>query len=414
MRAVEAQLTGAVGDLGVDRALLAAVACVSALALVSGCTSSASPSGKAQAAGLGAAHAAKVSRASIDVVPASASVDVPVDQPVTVTASEGKLTAVTLTDEKARVVTGEISADGLTWTSTDPLRVADHYRLVAAAVDTDGIGTERSAFFATVAPRKILETSISPLGGQSVGVGMPIIVRFNATVRNRAAVEQALTVTSSKPAEGAWSWVSDTEVHYRPKEYWPAYNNVTLDVNLKNVDAGSGVWGMQNRTVKFRTGSSMVSIVDVDAHTLTVYRNGKKTRVIPVTTGKADFLTRNGTKVILEKHTLKIMDASTIGISKGSPEYYRLEVPYAMRVTWSGEFVHAAPWSTGDQGRDNVSHGCVGMGMANAIWLFNQSTVGDIVKVVGSSRQLEPGNGYTDWNVSWDDWLAGSATAPQS
>jgi lipoprotein-anchoring transpeptidase ErfK/SrfK len=394
---------------GAGRVAVSAVAVVSALALLSGCTSTPSASGPAAQAAVDAGDAAKVSAASIDVTPASASVDVPVDQPVTVTAADGKLTAVTLTDQKDRTVAGAMSADGASWTSTDPLRIADHYRLVAAAVDRAGVTTERSAFFATVAPRKILETSISPLSGQSVGVGMPIIVRFNTTVRDRAAVEQALTVTSSKPAEGAWSWVSDTEVHYRPKEFWPAYSDVKLDVNLKNVDAGRGVWGMANRTVKFHTGSSMVSTVDVDRHTLTVYRNGKKTRVIPVTTGKADFLTRNGIKVILEKHTLKIMDASTIGIAQGSPDYYRLEVPYAMRVTWSGEFVHAAPWSTGDQGRDNVSHGCVGMSMTNAIWLFNKSTVGDVVKVVGSSRPLEPGNGYTDWNVSWSDWLAGSA-----
>ncbi len=382
---------------------------MSSLALLSGCTSTPSASGPAAQAAVDAGDAPKVSAAKIDVTPASASVDVPVDQPVTVTAAAGKLTAVTLTDQKDRTVAGAMSADGASWTSTDPLRVADHYRLVAAAVDSDGVTAERSAFFATVAPRKILETSISPLGGQSVGVGMPIVVRFNATVRDRAAVEAALTVTSSKPAEGAWSWVSDTEVHYRPKEFWPAYSNVKLDVNLKNVDAGRGVWGMANRTVKFHTGSSMVSVVDVDRHTLTVYRNGKKARVIPVTTGKAGFLTRNGIKVILEKHTMKIMDSTTVGIPKSSPEYYRLEVPYAMRVTWSGEFVHAAPWSTGDQGRDNVSHGCVGMSMSNAIWLFNQSTVGDVVKVVGSSRPLEPGNGYTDWNVSWSDWLAGSA-----
>ena len=394
---------------GAGRVALSAVALVSSLALLSGCTSTPSASGPAAQAAVDAGDAPKVSTAKIDVTPASASVDVPVDQPVTVTAAAGKLTAVTLTDEKDRTVAGAMSADGASWTSTDPLRIADHYRLVAAAVDSDGVTTERSAFFATVAPRKVLETSISPLGGQSVGVGMPIIVRFNTTVRDRAAVEQALTVTSSKPAEGAWSWVSDTEVHYRPKEFWPAYSDVKLDVNLKNVDAGRGVWGMANRTVKFHTGSSMVSVVDVDRHTLTVYRNGKKTRVIPVTTGKAEFLTRNGTKVILEKHTMKIMDSTTVGIPKSSPEYYRLEVPYAMRVTWSGEFVHAAPWSTGDQGRDNVSHGCVGMSMSNAIWLFNQSTVGDIVKVVGSSRPLEPGNGYTDWNVSWADWLAGSA-----
>jgi lipoprotein-anchoring transpeptidase ErfK/SrfK len=388
--------------------VLAAVAAVSALALLSGCTTT-SPSGPAAQAAVGAGNAPKVSAATIDMVPASASVDVPVDQPVTVSATAGKLTAVTLTDQKDRVVAGAMSADGASWTSTDPLRIADHYRLAATAVDSDGVTTDRSGFFATVAPRKVLETSISPLGGQSVGVGMPIIVRFNASVRDRAAVEQALTVTSSKPAEGAWSWVSDTEVHYRPKAYWPAYSDVTLDVKLKNVDAGRSVWGMKNRTVEFRTGSSMVSIVNVNAHTLTVYRNGRKSRVIPVTTGKAEFLTRNGTKVVLEKHTMKIMDSTTVGIPKSSPEYYRLEVPYAMRVTWSGEFVHAAPWSTGDQGRDNVSHGCVGMSMSNAIWLFNQTEVGDIVKVVGSPRPLEPGNGYTDWNVSWSDWLAGSA-----
>jgi lipoprotein-anchoring transpeptidase ErfK/SrfK len=382
---------------------------VSSLALLSGCTSTPSASGPAAQAAVDAGDEPKVSAATIDVTPASASVDVPIDQPVTVTAAAGKLTAVTLTDQKDRTVAGAMSADGASWTSTDPLRIADHYRLVASAVDSDGVRAERSAFFATVSPRKVLETSISPLSGQSVGVGMPIIVRFNTAVRDRAAVEQALTVTSSKPAEGAWSWVSDTEVHYRPKDYWPAYSDVKLEVKLKNVDAGRGVWGMASRTVKFRTGSSMVSVVDVDRHTLSLFRNGKKTRVLPVTTGKAEFLTRNGIKVILEKHTMKIMDSTTVGIPKSSPEYYRLEVPYAMRVTWSGEFVHAAPWSTGDQGRDNVSHGCVGMSMSNAIWLFNQSQVGDIVKVVGSSRPLEPGNGYTDWNVSWTDWLAGSA-----
>jgi lipoprotein-anchoring transpeptidase ErfK/SrfK len=153
----------------------------------------------------------------------------------------------------------------------------------------------------------------------------------------------------------------------------------------------------------------MVSVVNVPRHTLTVYRNGKRARTIPVSTGKAGFLTRNGTKVVLEKHTLKVMDATTIGIGKSDPEYYRLDVPYALRVTWSGEFVHAAPWSTGSQGRANVSHGCVGMGMSNAIWLFNNTHVGDVIKVVGSPRTLEPGNGYTDWNVSWDKWLEGSA-----
>lgn len=405
------RLRAARGRADVRRRPLAALVALAAVsALVSGCSGTATRDAAPEAHAAASQGAVpSVSRAGIDFLPASSSTDVGVDQPVTVTATDGTLTAVTLTDGKGHPVDGALSDDKLTWTSAGPLRVAQHYRLIATAVDKDGVGTERSGFFATVAPRKVIETSISPLSGQDVGVGMPIIVRFNTEIRDRAAVEQALVVTSRKPIEGAWSWVSDTEVHYRPTEFWPAYDDITLDVNLKGVDAGKGVWGMANRTVKFTTGSSMVSIVDVRKHTLTVFRNGAKVRTIPVTTGKADFLTRNGTKVILEKHTMKIMDASTIGISKSSPEYYRLEVPYAMRVTWSGEFVHAAPWSTGDQGRANVSHGCVGMSMSNAIWLFNRSTVGDVVKVVGSSRPLEPGNGYTDWNVSWSDWLAGSA-----
>jgi lipoprotein-anchoring transpeptidase ErfK/SrfK len=287
--------------------------------------------------------------------------------------------------------------------------VARQYRASATAVDADGRTVDATAFFATLKPKKVLETSISPLSGSTVGVGMPIVVRFNKAVKDRAAVEGGLAVQSKKVIEGSWSWISDTEVHYRPKTYWPANNRVTLDVQLRGVEAAQDLWGMKNRTIKFSTASSMVSVVNVPRHTLTVYRNGKRARTIPVSTGKAGFLTRNGTKVVLEKHTLKVMDATTIGIGKSDPEYYRLDVPYALRVTWSGEFVHAAPWSTGSQGRANVSHGCVGMGMSNAIWLFNNTHVGDVIKVVGSPRTLEPGNGYTDWNVSWDKWLEGSA-----
>ena len=379
-----------------------------ALVAAAGCTSSTSQPA-AQAAVDAVREAAPEARISLS--PPSGSVDVAPGEPVVVTATDGELTEVVLTDDKARVIAGELAADGSTWTSADPLRLRRHYRVEATAVDVAGRETRQLGVFATVAPRKILETSISPLDGQSVGVGMPVVVRFSTPVKDRAAVEQALTVKSSRPVLGSWSWVSDEEVHYRPKEFWPAYTKVKVDVALDGVDAGRGVWGTENRRIRFRTGSSMVSVVDVDRLTLTVYRNGEVARVIPVSTGKAGFLTRNGTKVILEKHTLKVMDAQTIGISPGDPEYYRLDVPYAMRVTWSGEFVHAAPWSVGSQGRENVSHGCVGMSPANAIWLFNQSTVGDVVKVVGSPRPLEPGNGYTDWNVSWADWTAGSALA---
>ena len=396
------------GRRGRGRRATVLVAVVCALALTSGCTSTGASRPAAAIAG-GSSSSTALPQATVAVAPVSGSVGVAVDQPVTVTAGNGKLTSVTLTDGKGRAVQGAIAADGVTWTSTGPLRLAAHYVVAATAIDTAGQTTQDTSAFITLKPRKVLVTSISPLSGQSVGVGMPIVVRFNAPVTDRATVERALVVTSSVPVEGAWSWTSDTEVHYRPRVYWPAQDKVTLDVNLKNVNAGNGVWGAKSRTISFDTGAAMVSLINVDTHTLTVTRNGQTLRVIPISTGKAGFLTRNGIKVILEKYTLKVMDATTIGIAKGSSEYYRLDVPYAMRVTWSGEFVHAAPWSVRSQGRTNVSHGCVGMSTSNAIWLYNSSTVGDVVKVVGSPRQLEPGNGYTDWNVSWPEWLAGSA-----
>ena len=385
------------------------MAAAALLLLATGCTPTNQGSSAAKAA-VDAVQEPAAPQAVIDVQPESASTDVAPGEPVTVTVTDGTLSEVTFADARSdRVLDGTMGADGRSWTSAAPLKVAKHYRLRATAADAAGRVSERAAYFATVKPRKELETYISPLDGQNVGVGMPVVVRFSSPVKNRAAVEQALTVDTSKPIIGSWSWTSDEEVHFRPKQYWPAYTDVKVKVDLAGVDAGRGVWGLKDRTVKFSTGSSIVSVVDVDKRTLTVRRNGKVTRVIPVTTGKDGFLTRNGIKVILEKHQLKVMDATTIGISPGDPEYYRLDVPYAMRVTWSGEFVHAAPWSVGSQGRANVSHGCVGMSPSNAIWLYNQSSVGDVVEVVGSPRTLEPGNGYTDWNVSWADWTAGSA-----
>jgi lipoprotein-anchoring transpeptidase ErfK/SrfK len=374
------------------------------LLLASGCQSTA-PTPAAQTAGAAGATATT----TITFEPVSSSTDVRPDAPVSVVAKGGTLTAVAVVDSKGRAVDGVLDPTKTRWTAGSPLLIAEHYRVTANAIDGAGTALERTAFFATMKPKSTLKTSISPLSGSIVGVGMPIIVRFNKTVADRAAVEAGLVVTSSKPADGAWSWISDTEVHYRPQHYWPAHDKITLDVRLRGVQAAKKLWSLENRSVTFETPASMVSTVDVARHTLTVRRNGEVARVVPITSGKPGFLTRNGIKVVLEKNVLKVMDSATIGIPKGDPDYYKLDVPYALRVTWSGEFVHAAPWSTANQGLANVSHGCVGMSMSNAIWLFNLSHVGDVIKVVNSPRTLEPGNGYTDWNVPWQTWLKGSA-----
>lgn len=388
-------------------ATTAAVA-LSALALVTGCQSSTSSSA-AKVPAKAAVVVPKVPQAKITVAPADAALGVRPETPVSVAVADGKLTSVTVTDAEKRAVLGTVAPDGSSFTAPGPLRLKAVYTVTAAAVDAAGLVTNSVTTFKTIKPKADLTTSISPVRGSRVGVGMPIVVRLSDKVTDRAAVQQAFTVTTSTPVEGAWTWLGSKELHYRPKAYWPAGIKVSVKVKLRGVDAGAGVWGDENRTVKFAVSDSMVSVVNVDRLTMKVYRNGKLARTIPVSTGKAGFLTRSGIKVISEKYKLKVMDATTIGIGKNSPEYYRLDVPYAMRITNSGEFVHAAPWSVGSQGRVRVSHGCVGMSTGNAIWLFNQTHIGDVVKVVGSPRHLEPGNGWTDWNVSWPTWLKGSA-----
>ncbi len=375
------------------------------LLLASGCQSTA-PTPAAQAA---AKASAGPSTATIRFEPGADATDVLPTAPVSVVAQGGTLTSVAVVDGKGRALDGALDGSKTRWTAASALLVAQHYNVTAKAVDPKGVAVESTATFSTLKPKGTLKTSISPLSGSEVGVGMPIIVRFNKAVSDRAAVEAGLLVSSRKSIDGAWSWISDTEVHYRPEKYWPNNDKVTLDVALRGVQAGKNTWSMENRTITFKTPAAMVSTVDVARHVMTVRRNGKVIRVVPITSGKAGFLTRDGIKVVLEKHVLKVMDSATVGIPKGDPDYYHLDVPYALRVTWSGEFVHAAPWSTANQGLANVSHGCVGMSLSNAIWFFNLTHVGDVIKVVNSPRSLEPGNGYTDWNVPWKKWLKGSA-----
>jgi lipoprotein-anchoring transpeptidase ErfK/SrfK len=103
------------------------------------------------------------------------------------------------------------------------------------------------------------------------------------------------------------------------------------------------------------------------------------------------------------------MDSSTVGIPKGDPDYYNLETKWNLRVTWTGEYLHSAPWSVGSQGSANVSHGCVNMSPANAQWMFENSKVGDVVKFTGSNRAFQPHEGIGVWMYDFAGWKAQSA-----
>lgn len=336
---------------------------------------------------------------------------VPVDEVVEVTAEDGTLERVVVRAPGEGRLKGELAAGGASWTATDRLEPGLRYRVRALAVDAEGRRTtHRSAFRTEDLPLdRQTYPSIAPLEGETVGVGMPVLVQFDVPVTDRASIERHLSVETTPRQAGSWHWVDAQEVRWRPKRYWRPGTQVTVHADVNSVPAGNGVYGQLSRSVSFEIGDAVVSKVDVATHTMQVFVNGDLARVMPISAGKPGFITRSGTKVVIEKVRDKVMDAATLGIPESSPEYYRLDVEYAMRVTYSGEFLHAAPWSAGSQGVANVSHGCVGMATDNAAWLFDLTKRGDVVEVTGSDRQMTLYNGYGDWNASFAEYAEGSA-----
>jgi len=386
---------------------------VAALALACGCeaASGAKDAGPYASPGRSASAKPAAKQLTITVTPSNNAKEVAPNSTVRVSTANGQLKSVVVKSSEGEHLEGEFGANKATWQASSGLSFDRAYIVTARAVNSTGRATTTTTTFETVKPRNELTASVLPLDGETVGVGLPIVVYLSAPVADRAAVERHLTVSTSRPIVGAWNWVSDDEVHFRPRTYWPAHTKITFRADLRGLNVGDSAWGVKNRLVEFTTGDALISTVDTKRLKMTVTRNGKLLRTIPVTAGKEGFTTRSGIKVISEKYRVKIMDAATIGIHPGDPEYYRLRVEYALRVTNSGEFLHAAPWSVGSQGSVRVSHGCVGMSTANARWLFGLSHRGDVVKVTGTHKYLEPGNGFTDWNMPWKDWVAGSALA---
>jgi lipoprotein-anchoring transpeptidase ErfK/SrfK len=282
--------------------------------------------------------------------------------------------------------------------------------MTVVGVNPNGVVTRKTGSFTTLVPAATLNAAVMPLDGETVGVGMPIAIFFSAPVSNRAAVERRLHVTTSGDVEGAWRWFNDKEIHYRPKAYWPSGAKVSLQADLNGIDAGNGVWGQRNRQIDFTIGQRHISVVNVTTHKMTVTSGAKTVKVFPISAGRPKYPTTNGIHFALEKSKTVTMDSATVGIPRDSPDGYFETVHWNVRISNTGEFVHAAPWSVGSQGSTNVSHGCVNLSVANATWFYNFSRRGDIVQVVGSPKQPNDwALGVVDWNMPWSQWLSGSA-----
>jgi lipoprotein-anchoring transpeptidase ErfK/SrfK len=334
---------------------------------------------------------------------------VPIDAPVTVSATGGDLSDVRVTSAVGPV---EGRVEGGTWTSTTRLEPGTDYRIAASATRSDGEAVERTRSFHTVdlTLDELTYPSVAPLDGETVGVGMPVVVSFDLPVTDRALFEKHMSVTTTPAQKGSWYWMSDREAHFRPARYWKAGTDVSVDLDLNSLPAGNGIYGQESRRIDFHVGDAHVYRVDAQTHQMRVFSNGELLRTLPITTGKPGFTTRSGVKVIMEKFESRRMNSETVGINRNSPEAYDIDdVRWAMRVTNSGEFIHAAPWSVGSQGYANVSHGCTGLSTADAGWLYAMSRRGDVVEYTGTDRPMTLENGYGDWNLDPAAWKQGSA-----
>ena len=354
--------------------------------------------------------------AGVSGSPADGSADLSPVTPLEISVTDGGLAEVTVVDGAGAAVPGSVADSPQdpavdVWTPDTPLAYGSSYTLTATATGADDEPATATTTFTTVSPATLSTPSIGPLDGTTVGVGMPIRVYFDDAVADKAAVESHLKVTTSTPTDGVWSWLTDSEVHFRPSDYWPANTDVRLDAELYGVDFGEGVWGEKNRTVSFTVGERHVSVADAGTHQMQVYDGDQLVQTFPISAGGPEFPSRNGPHVVTELNRDRVMDSSTYGVPVDSPNGYRTPVEFAVRLSNNGEFVHAAPWSVAQQGRENVSHGCINMSTENAAWFFNFSQPGDVVEIknsIGPTLSAADGDIY-DWAIPWADWQAGSA-----
>lgn len=343
--------------------------------------------------------------------PAMDAKDVPAGTEIVFSATDAASTQVALKDSAGAEVPGEMHPDGKGWLPTSALKYGATYTATVTATDDKGKTATASTTFTTMAKPDKVVSFVSFLADDAVvGVGMPLLFNLSRSIdkTQRAAVQRRLIVRTEPAQEGIWTWYTDKELHWRPKEFWQADTKISVTVRVGGLPCGGGYYGKQDSTLACGIGPSLVMTVNDDASpkVMTVTKNGEVIRTIPVSLGKASMPSSSGTTVIIEKQAKTVFDTN----SDPNPDNrYRTDIEYAQRLTWKGEYIHAAPWSEAQQGRTNVSHGCVNMSTENAKWLFEQTLIGSPVTVQGTPRDLEYGNGWTDWTKSWDEYVKGSA-----
>jgi lipoprotein-anchoring transpeptidase ErfK/SrfK len=340
--------------------------------------------------------------------PKNAAANIAPGAPITVAALGGKLTKVVMTNDNGEAVKGQLSPDATTWQVAEPLGFGRTYRTTATGVGEDEKPVTLKSSFTTVEPRLKADLSMNPQDGSTVGVGQPLAFYFDTDITNKAAAEKAIQITSTPHVTGDFYWFSDSEVHWRPQTYWPAGTKVSVKASIYGKDFGDGVFGNDDRVANVTIGKAVTAVADGGTHQMIVNVNGKVARKIPISMGKPGHETPFGTYVVMSEHTNYTMDSSTYGVPADSPGGYRTKIDVATRISNSGIFYHSAPWSVGDQGYRNVSHGCINMSTENAAWMQSISNRGDVIQIKNSGGpRLESWDGLGDWQIPWKEWAKG-------
>jgi lipoprotein-anchoring transpeptidase ErfK/SrfK len=354
---------------------------------------------------------------------------------VTAELVNGTLDTVKLTGPGNTSVAGAFSATKGTWTATKVLAYNTAYTLTASGIGADGQKHTATRAFTTAKARLFTMPSlwsydwIDLKEGGTYGVGQVIVVRFDENIKDKANAERNLIVTTDPPVQGAWRWMDDSTVHFRPRDYWPAGTKVKVTAKVQGKNLGNGIFGQASPSVSFKIGKSKIAIADSRTHRMTVYIDGQLvtkingkdvTAGIPISMGKnsgehspagwIDFRTASGPHVVLNKFEVKRMTSASYGITNpSSPNYYDERIAKAVRISGSGEYVHLADWNIPQHGKENTSHGCINVAPTYIYWFYNQFNAGDVVDVRNTGRQLELRDGLGDWTISWDRWVKGSA-----
>jgi lipoprotein-anchoring transpeptidase ErfK/SrfK len=347
---------------------------------------------------------------TLTFTPANSATKVVPTAPVSLQVANGWLQTVALSNADGKPVAGSLNRDRTTFTISEPLGYGVTYTWSGSAVGHDGKPVTVAASFTTVEPSTQVNGQFQLSDGQTVGIAAPIILQFDSSISDKAAVERALTVTTTPPTEGSWAWLPDesegSRVHWRSKDYFQPGTKVHVDARLYGVNFGDDSYGATDSTLDFEIGRSQIVKADSTSHRIQVVTDAGVIMDFPCSYGEADKprnVTRSGVHVVTEKYADFYMSNPAAG-------YTNAHERWAVRISNNGEFIHANPASSGAQGNTNVTNGCINLSTDNAQEYFQTAMYGDPVEVTGTSIELSYADGdIWDWAVSWDEWKAMSA-----